>query len=107
MAVLLVVRRRASLANAGSAPVERPRDTVRPAWRAHERGAGGLISPAGSSGLMRGTASPAPRVRLKLVASARVSQHTMRGVRRQELTVNVEGGARWIPYGYELSYSAR
>src|SRR5215218_8621076 len=47
MAVLLAVRRPASLAHAGSALGERPRDTVRPDGRALRGGAGGLISPAG------------------------------------------------------------
>src|SRR5215210_4603326 len=42
MAWLLVMRRPASLAHAGSARCERPRDTVRPAGRARIRGAGGL-----------------------------------------------------------------
>src|SRR5215207_8837265 len=60
--------------------VERPSDTVRPVWRARDEGAGGLISPSGSGGLMPGTASPAPQLRLKLVALADFSQHTMPGV---------------------------
>src|SRR5215213_6481928 len=42
MAWLLMMRRPASLAHAGSAQDERPRDTVRPDGRALWRGAGGL-----------------------------------------------------------------
>lgn len=37
--MLLMMRRRASLAHAGSAHWERPRDNVRPVWRAQGRGA--------------------------------------------------------------------
>src|SRR5215211_7098034 len=47
MAWLLLMRRPASLAHAGSALGERPRDTVRPDGRALWGGAGGLISPSG------------------------------------------------------------
>jgi predicted acylesterase/phospholipase RssA len=45
--------RPAGLAHAGSALMERPRDTVRPVGRALVGGTGGFISPAGSCGLMR------------------------------------------------------
>jgi hypothetical protein len=81
MAVLLAMRRRASLANAGSAPVERPRDTVRPLWRAQDGVAGGLTSPTG----FKAGCPAQPHRRLmcgrKLVASPRLSQNTMPGVR--------------------------
>src|SRR5215218_7324407 len=88
MAWLLMMRRPASLAHAGSALGERPRDTVRPSGRALVGGAGGLISPSGSGGRMPGTASPAPRVRLELVALADFSQHTMPGVMRLPLPIH-------------------
>ena len=75
------VRRRASLVNTGSARVARPGDTVRPLGGARQMSVPGAHLSGRLERLMPGTASPAPRVRLKLVASARVSQHTMPGDR--------------------------
>src|SRR5215204_5009348 len=90
--------------------VERPSDTVRPVWRARDEGAGGLISPSGSGGLMPGTASPAPQLRLKLVALADFSQHTMPGVGRLIKTFADEAGVvermRTQEFGCDLCWPA-
>jgi hypothetical protein len=83
MAWLLVMRRPASLAHAGSARRERPRDTVRPDGRALVGGAGGLISPPGFIAGCRAQPHRRLVLRLKLVAFSRLSQHTMPGVRPQ------------------------